>query len=472
MLTALIAGNDLLSREGMAASVPWAALRAVLAGKAGDSEEALSLYRQYHPDLLILDIRIPGSAGLLRKIRAGDRHCAIILIADSITDEILKEADDDGNCEVLIRSCIKEGDLGAAAGRACAVLQPGHSPAAGTDQDRKTGAWRAFLFGSGCERLPFRAMGLTVFRLFSGRQMSPTLRQSLTEQAVQAAGPPEAYTRFEQDGCQVLVWKKPPEKGLPGAAGVLRDIRDDFRIQAGCVLIPEAPNGIRLPAVARRAAAMMQDARLFDNPVVLLDAQGRYVHSGLDRLRYEFAINEPFCRHRRDFMDLKAQLERYPDCPEEGLDSIAGRMQPLLRELGISQAPEGLEELTGRVCEAAGKRIREETPVLQPRIREVLGVIYTRMQDQLSREELSRSIHYDSAYFSRLFRQETGMNYVDYLFELRMLRAQALIRDAECSFGEIARTVGFQNTSYFFKRFRQFSGMTPSDWRKQVTKET
>ena len=94
------------------------------------------------------------------------------------------------------------------------------------------------------------------------------------------------------------------------------------------------------------------------------------------------------------------------------------------------------------------------------------------MQDQLSREELSRSIHYDSAYFSRLFRQETGMNYVDYLFELRMLRAQALIRDAECSFGKIARTVGFQNTSYFFKRFRQFSGMTPSDWRKQVTKET
>ena len=76
MLTALIAEDELLVRLGISSSVPWAELDVAVIGEVEDGLEAWTLYQKYNPDIVIVDLLMPGMSGmeLLQRIRAVDQH--------------------------------------------------------------------------------------------------------------------------------------------------------------------------------------------------------------------------------------------------------------------------------------------------------------------------------------------------------------------------------------------------------------
>ena len=472
MLKALIAGDDFLVRAGIAASIAEADLDIVLTGETDDRGETLELCRMYDPELLLLDGHMQGSLALLQEILGESPERTVILLAES--DETAAAARRAGASEVLVRPASRKEDLIAALKRAAEKEKGGEGLAADMADIGQTGVWREFLFGKGCSRLPFRAMAITAVRLFQNGRENKRMQQSLDEMMLRKTGCMGAFIHFQQSGCRILVWKEPPEKYISETTfteGITEAMRS-FHVQVGYAVIPEVTNGILLPAATRALIAVLQDPRLFDDPVVVLDEDGRYIHKRLDDLRHEFAVNQPFCRQNREFMELKEMLDRYPEAVTKGLNAVVLRARPLLRMLGIRKTPGGLAELTGRICEKAEIRLREIIPAFRPQIRKVMETIRTRLPEHISREELSQTINYDSAYFSRLFKQETGMNYIDYLFEMRMLCAMDRVGHTDEAFTDIAREVGFPNISYFFRRFRQFCGMTPGEWREQVIKRT
>ncbi|MDQ0896875.1 AraC-like DNA-binding protein [Paenibacillus sp. V4I7] len=66
---------------------------------------------------------------------------------------------------------------------------------------------------------------------------------------------------------------------------------------------------------------------------------------------------------------------------------------------------------------------------------------------------------------SRTFKQVSGKNFIDYLTELRMSKAKALLRDSERRINDIAEQVGYQH-SYFNRLFKKYEGVTPSQYRE------
>ncbi|MCY9668102.1 helix-turn-helix domain-containing protein [Paenibacillus alginolyticus] len=68
---------------------------------------------------------------------------------------------------------------------------------------------------------------------------------------------------------------------------------------------------------------------------------------------------------------------------------------------------------------------------------------------------------------SRSFKQVAGKNFIDYLTDLRMERARALLRDSEQKIFDIAEQVGYQH-SYFNRLFKKFEGVTPTQYRERV----
>ena len=475
MLTVLIAAKEVLVRIGISASIPWAALEAVLAGETGDSGEMASLYHQYHPDLLILDGGMPGMSEQLRRIREEGWRCEVILLAESQADAELAEAEGLDASEILVRPSLADGDLRAAVERACEALQPGVSQWKEERENRQNKAWKDFLFGKGCEKLPFRATGITVFRQFQEREGSLAQQRSLNELLLKKIGRPKAFTHLHQDGCEVMIWKDLPEKHLSRNTleEVLQYLRDTLHVNVGCVMLPKAQQGVRLPAIARRAVSALKDPLLFDSPVIYLDENERYCHERLNSLRNEFAISWPFFRQCTDLTELKERLDCYPEALDEGMAGVLEKARPLLEKLEINlpRGEGGLEALTERICEKAEEKLRTEIPAFRPQIHSVMHTIIDSLPEHVSREELSKSVFYDSAYFSRLFKRETGMSYIEYLSEIRMMQARTMIGNTNSSYSEIARAVGFPNTSYFFKRFRAFFGMTPGEWREKVTAE-
>ncbi len=64
-------------------------------------------------------------------------------------------------------------------------------------------------------------------------------------------------------------------------------------------------------------------------------------------------------------------------------------------------------------------------------------------------------------------KKEVNQNFTDYLWKLRLDKAKELLRDTKQSIDEISEAVGYLNTSSFRRKFKQDTGLTPSQYRGQ-----
>jgi AraC-like DNA-binding protein len=83
-------------------------------------------------------------------------------------------------------------------------------------------------------------------------------------------------------------------------------------------------------------------------------------------------------------------------------------------------------------------------------------------------EEVSRAVSVSERTLRRLFADTLGLSWRTYLLHARMLRAMALLAAPMQSVQETATTVGFDSVSSFTRAFAQFSGETPSAYRRRV----
>ncbi|VBB05291.1 transcription regulator hth arac- type [Lucifera butyrica] len=84
----------------------------------------------------------------------------------------------------------------------------------------------------------------------------------------------------------------------------------------------------------------------------------------------------------------------------------------------------------------------------------------------VSLEEIAQTIHLSPFYFSRLFKQEKGCNFVDYLTKARIEKAKRLLRNQDYTVVRVAAESGYQDASYFCRVFRHEVGVTPNQYRR------
>ena len=71
------------------------------------------------------------------------------------------------------------------------------------------------------------------------------------------------------------------------------------------------------------------------------------------------------------------------------------------------------------------------------------------------------------AYFSTMFKKETGQTYIAYLTEVRLNRAVELLNKTDDKTYIIAAKVGYQEQNYFSYVFKKNRGVSPAKYRKQ-----
>ena len=84
----------------------------------------------------------------------------------------------------------------------------------------------------------------------------------------------------------------------------------------------------------------------------------------------------------------------------------------------------------------------------------------------LTLKDISRTIGLSVNYFSYLFKQETGKNYIEYLNEIRLLATMKDLRNTDEKIVVVAQKNGFQNVEYFSRYFKKKTGESPARWRK------
>lgn len=76
-------------------------------------------------------------------------------------------------------------------------------------------------------------------------------------------------------------------------------------------------------------------------------------------------------------------------------------------------------------------------------------------------------VHFNTQYFSRKFRSETGMTLVQYLQRVRIEKSCELLAGSDLRVTEVAQAVGYENTRYFQSVFCRMTKMTPREYRRR-----
>ena len=72
---------------------------------------------------------------------------------------------------------------------------------------------------------------------------------------------------------------------------------------------------------------------------------------------------------------------------------------------------------------------------------------------------------------SRFIKKKTGMTFKELLIEKRLSQSEYLLSNTSLPVADIAVSVGYENTSYFHRIFRETYGMSPREWRIRTKKQ-
>ena len=100
----------------------------------------------------------------------------------------------------------------------------------------------------------------------------------------------------------------------------------------------------------------------------------------------------------------------------------------------------------------------------------IIQYIQVHLERPISRGDLSQLFHLSQGHIARVFRQETGMSISAYINKQRMEMACRMLEQSELPPGTVAQRCGFSDYPYFFKTFKRATGLSPTEYRRQMQK--
>lgn len=100
-----------------------------------------------------------------------------------------------------------------------------------------------------------------------------------------------------------------------------------------------------------------------------------------------------------------------------------------------------------------------------------IGTLISRLECEYAKdwslEEMTETAFMSRSTLGRIFRQATGSSPMDYLLNLRLAAAMKMLRESDRPVSEIALDVGFSDSNYFARQFRDKLKTTPREFRRQ-----
>lgn len=138
----------------------------------------------------------------------------------------------------------------------------------------------------------------------------------------------------------------------------------------------------------------------------------------------------------------------------------------LFEELSPKDDPADIFSWFDGVCQQAAEAIIQSTENQSRRkVNLILTYIDQHLDEDISLQDISDYINLSSSYVSRIFKEYTGKNFVDYLNGCRIERAKHLLTNTQMRIKEIGFRCGFNNMQSFVRTFRKYTEKTPSAYR-------
>lgn len=143
--------------------------------------------------------------------------------------------------------------------------------------------------------------------------------------------------------------------------------------------------------------------------------------------------------YRKDYLPTLIQIENYEQLRKWFIDKITQACRNIVTKR---------EEQTSGIIRKAKAYIEENY-----------------MRD-ISLDEVSRIVDISPYYFSKLFKEKTGQNFIEYLTNIRIEKAKKLLLQSDMNIKNICVDIGYSDPNYFSRIFKKMVGVTPTEYRE------
>ena len=135
-------------------------------------------------------------------------------------------------------------------------------------------------------------------------------------------------------------------------------------------------------------------------------------------------------------------------------------------QLAVKAALLGIVAVCARSGLIEGRQMRPNADYNARQLKGIVGYLGEHFAEPLTLSAVAAQFGLSPQYFSTFFRENFGRTFTQHVNSLRIEQAARLLRETDLPVMEIAFNVGFDNFSYFIKRFREVYGVSPSHYRK------
>lgn len=156
----------------------------------------------------------------------------------------------------------------------------------------------------------------------------------------------------------------------------------------------------------------------------------------------------------------------------------------LLEEFNLDQKYER-ESLSNTIVELCNKSTRETIKAYiikdieelikimknnsvkySPVVQQIVNNVNEKYYEELSLKTLAQQYNINSSYLGQIFTKEVGVSFSEYLNKTKNMKAKDLILETNMKINDIAKAVGYTDTSYFYRKFKKYYGVCPSTLRE------
>ena len=117
----------------------------------------------------------------------------------------------------------------------------------------------------------------------------------------------------------------------------------------------------------------------------------------------------------------------------------------------------------GDACHNVKQKKEESSSSVVEKAKSFIKAQYHR---DISLDDVSKEVDISPYYFSKLFKEEAGENFIEYLTNIRLKKAKELLDTTEMSMKEIGIQIGYSDPNYFSRIFKKNFGITPTEYKE------
>jgi two-component system, response regulator YesN len=131
----------------------------------------------------------------------------------------------------------------------------------------------------------------------------------------------------------------------------------------------------------------------------------------------------------------------------------------------ISEKKEYVIEVFEKIADFIARRRKNQNERVYDRI---LSYIHENYSSDISLNSIGDAVGLSMQYISSIFKETSGVNFLDYLNSYRVERAKEMLSDTNLSIQDIGAKSGFNNANNFIRVFKKYEGITPGQFREMI----